>query len=104
MTTTTAVLSGTYAVDPTPTRIGFVTRHAMVTKVRGAFEGIEGTAVLDFDDPPRRAAALRKQHDLDVRKPGEALPPVPHLEKHLQHYANAGMVLGVLLVLIGALR
>lgn len=52
----------------------------------------------------RRTAALRKQHDLDVRKLGEALPPVPHLEKHLTRYANTGIVLGLLLVVIGCLR
>ena len=34
-TTTPADLSGTYVLDPTHTRIGFVARHAMVTKVRG---------------------------------------------------------------------
>lgn len=52
----------------------------------------------------RRAAALRKQHDLDVRKPGEALPPVPHLEKHLANYANGAIALGVVLVVVGYLR
>ncbi len=52
----------------------------------------------------RRAAALRKQHDLDVRKPGEALPPVPHLEKHLPRYANGAIALGLLLVALGCLR
>ena len=28
-------LTGTYTLDPAHTRIGFVARHAMVTKVRG---------------------------------------------------------------------
>lgn len=61
MTTTTATLTGTYALDPTHTRLGFVTRHAMVTKVRGSFEDLEGTAVLDFDDPSRSSASLSFQ-------------------------------------------
>jgi polyisoprenoid-binding protein YceI len=43
-------LAGTYTIDPAHTRIGFVARHAMVTKVRGAFNEFEGTAVLDGTD------------------------------------------------------
>ena len=30
-------LKGTYVLDPAHTTFSFVTRHAMVTKVRGAF-------------------------------------------------------------------
>jgi polyisoprenoid-binding protein YceI len=37
-------LAGTYTLDPSHTRIGFVARHAMVTKVRGSFNEFEGTA------------------------------------------------------------
>src|SRR3954467_3202475 len=44
-------LTGTYTLDPTHTRIGFVARHAMVTKVRGSFNEFEGTAVVDGEDP-----------------------------------------------------
>jgi polyisoprenoid-binding protein YceI len=55
MTTATAPtladLSGTYTLDPAHTRIGFVARHAMVTKVRGAFNEFEGTAALDGANP-----------------------------------------------------
>ena len=40
-------LTGDYTIDPTHTRIGFVARHAMVTKVRGAFNEFTGTAHLD---------------------------------------------------------
>ncbi len=58
---TTPTLSGTYALDPTHTRLGFVTRHAMVTKVRGSFAELEGSAVLDFDDPSRSSASLTFQ-------------------------------------------
>ena len=36
-------LNGTYTIDPSHSRIGFVTRHAMVTKVRGNFGEFEGT-------------------------------------------------------------
>src|SRR4051795_1088533 len=47
----TTDLTGTYTLDPTHTRIGFVARHAMVTKVRGSFNEFEGTAVVDGEDP-----------------------------------------------------
>jgi len=44
-------LTGTYTLDPAHTRIGFVARHAMVTKVRGSFDEFTGTAVLDGANP-----------------------------------------------------
>ena len=44
-------LTGTYTLDPAHTRIGFVARHAMVTKVRGAFNEFTGTAELDGANP-----------------------------------------------------
>lgn len=53
-----ATLSGTYTLDPAHTRLGFVARHAMVTKVRGAFTRFEGTAQLDFTDPAASTAEL----------------------------------------------
>ena len=37
-------LTGTYAIDPSHTEIGFVARHAMVTRVRGGFTDFEGSA------------------------------------------------------------
>lgn len=37
-------LTGTYVLDTAHTEIGFTARHAMVTKVRGAFGDFEGTA------------------------------------------------------------
>jgi polyisoprenoid-binding protein YceI len=48
--TTLADLAGAYTLDPAHTRIGFVARHAMVTKVRGAFHEFEGSATIDGDD------------------------------------------------------
>jgi polyisoprenoid-binding protein YceI len=47
---TLADLSGTYTIDAAHTRIGFVARHAMVTKVRGSFNAFEGSGVVDGDD------------------------------------------------------
>lgn len=51
-------LTGTYTIDPAHTRIGFFARHAMVTKVRGAFNAFEGEARIDGDDPSRSTVAL----------------------------------------------
>ncbi|MEU8776792.1 YceI family protein [Streptomyces sp. NPDC048606] len=48
-----AELTGSYVLDPAHTRIGFIARHAMVTKVRGAFHQFDGTARLDGSDPAR---------------------------------------------------
>ena len=39
-----ADLQGTFVLDPTHTTFSFVTRHAMVTKVRGSFNEFEGQA------------------------------------------------------------
>ena len=63
MTTLTAApsltdLTGTYVIDAAHSRIGFVARLAMVTKVRGAFNEFEGTAVLDGADPAASSAQL----------------------------------------------
>jgi polyisoprenoid-binding protein YceI len=55
---TLADLSGTYTLDPAHTRIGFVARHAMVTKVRGQFNQFEGGAVVDATDFTRSTAHL----------------------------------------------
>jgi len=54
-------LTGSYSLDATHSRLGFVARHAMVTKVRGSFEDFEGAAVLDFDDPARSTAQVSFQ-------------------------------------------
>jgi polyisoprenoid-binding protein YceI len=55
---TPAQLSGTYVIDPAHSRIGFVARHAMVTKVRGSFQEFTATAELDFADPSRSTASV----------------------------------------------
>ena len=53
MSTLTAptALTGTYVIDPSHSRIGFVARHAMVTKVRGSFNEFEGTGYFDGANP-----------------------------------------------------
>ncbi|MFN0029488.1 MAG: YceI family protein [Acidimicrobiales bacterium] len=50
-TSTSTTASGTYSIDPTHSRVGFVARHAMVTKVRGNFNDFEGSSYFDADNP-----------------------------------------------------
>lgn len=54
----TARLTGDYTIDAAHTRIGFVARHAMVTKVRGAFNDFTGTAHIDGEHPERSSVEL----------------------------------------------
>jgi len=58
---TQAVSTGTYNIDPAHTRIGFVARHAMVTKVRGAFKEFEGNGYFDADDATKSNLELTIQ-------------------------------------------
>ncbi|WP_395690262.1 YceI family protein [Nocardioides sp.] len=54
-------ISGDYTLDPTHTRIGFSTRHAMVTTVRGQFTEFSGTAHVDAANPGASKVALSIQ-------------------------------------------
>jgi polyisoprenoid-binding protein YceI len=64
MTTTTTdfrTLTGTYTFDVAHSRLGFVARHAMVTKVRGAFNDFAGSAVIDGENPAASSATVTIQ-------------------------------------------
>lgn len=61
MSTLTASTTGTYTIDPTHSRIGFVARHAMVTKVRGSFNEFEGTGHFDAEQPERSTLSVTIQ-------------------------------------------
>ena len=50
-TTVISDIKGDYTLDPTHTRLGFSTRHAMVTTVRGQFKDFAGEAVVDTANP-----------------------------------------------------
>jgi len=39
-------IAGTWVIDPSHSRLGFETRHAVITKVRGHFADFEGTVVI----------------------------------------------------------
>lgn len=44
-------ITGNYTLDQSHTQIGFTARHAMVTKVRGAFNDFTGSGHLDSEVP-----------------------------------------------------
>src|SRR3954447_14291881 len=72
MTTTTSTdfstLTGTYALDVAHSRIGFVARHAMVTKVRGSFNDFEGTTTIDGTNPANSTVSVTLKVDsVDTR-------------------------------------
>jgi polyisoprenoid-binding protein YceI len=56
--TVTSPLTGSYTIDPSHSRIGFVARHAMVTKVRGSFNEFEGSAHVDAENPAASTARV----------------------------------------------
>jgi polyisoprenoid-binding protein YceI len=65
-----AVLTGQYSLDPTHSRVGFVARHAMVTKVRGSFNELEGSGYFDAENPANSHLDLSiKAHSIDTRNP-----------------------------------
>ena len=67
-TTDFTTLTGTYTLDPAHSRLGFVARHAMVTKVRGNFNDFEGTTVIDGSDPSRSTVTVAaKVASIDTR-------------------------------------
>jgi len=56
-----AALSGDYTLDASHTRIGFSARHAMVTKVRGAFDEFEGSFHIDGENPANSSGRVTIQ-------------------------------------------
>ncbi len=63
MSTTTLpeTLTGQYVLDDSHSRLGFVARHAMVTKVRGAFKEFSGSGHFDVDTPANSTATVTIQ-------------------------------------------
>jgi polyisoprenoid-binding protein YceI len=63
-------ITGDYVLDVAHSRLGFVARHAMVTKVRGAFNAFEGTAHLDANDSSKSHASISIDVvSVDTRQP-----------------------------------
>ena len=57
-TTAIADITGDYTLDVSHSRLGFVARHAMVTKVRGQFGAFTGTARIDEATPANSRVEL----------------------------------------------
>jgi polyisoprenoid-binding protein YceI len=66
--TLTTIPTGSFTVDPSHSRIGFVARHAMVTKVRGSFNEFEGSGSFDAENPAASDLQLTiKAASIDTR-------------------------------------
>lgn len=65
-----SIITGHWDIDPAHTRLGFSTRHAMVTRVRGAFNDVSGWA--DFNNEKISEASVTmiiKTASVDTRNP-----------------------------------
>ena len=56
---------GTFALDPAHTRVGFVARHLMVSKVRGAFTKVSGEIVVGEDPAQSSVVAVIDAASID---------------------------------------
>ena len=64
-------IAGDYTIDASHSRLGFVARHAMVTKVRGQFGAFEGTAHIDTVAPANSKVELSiNGASIDTRRSG----------------------------------
>src|SRR3546814_14761842 len=52
-------LTGDYTIDASHSTLGFTAHHAMVKKVRGAFNEFEGTVHADAADPAQASAHIQ---------------------------------------------
>ncbi len=51
--------AGTYQIDPAHSRIGFVARHAVVTKVRGSFDEFSGSGTVGENGPESLSVSIQ---------------------------------------------
>ena len=56
-----AAYAGTWVIDPTHSRLGFETRHAVITKVRGHFGDFQGTITVDPANVSASSATVTAQ-------------------------------------------
>lgn len=67
---TLASATGTWAIDPAHTTLGFTARHAMVAKVRGSFGEFSGRFTIDGADLAKSSAELTIQAaSIDTKAP-----------------------------------
>jgi polyisoprenoid-binding protein YceI len=60
---------GTFALDPAHTRVGFVARHLMVTKVRGSFTGVSGEITVAEDPAASSVTATMQTATIETGSP-----------------------------------
>ena len=61
-----STIAGTWVIDPSHSRLGFETRHAVITKVRGHFADFEGTIVIGADAESSSAKVTAKLDSIDT--------------------------------------
>ena len=59
-------IAGTWVIDPSHSRLGFETRHAVITKVRGHFADFEGTIVIGEDTSASTVKISAKLDSIDT--------------------------------------
>ncbi|MEU8081686.1 YceI family protein [Catellatospora citrea] len=57
---------GTYAIDPAHTRVGFVIKHMVVSKVRGSFKDVAGEIVIAEDPLASSVNAVVQTASIDT--------------------------------------
>ncbi len=68
MSRLTEALAGKYTLDGAHSQIGFTARHAMVTKVRGAFNEFEGTATIAENVADSSVSVVIQAASIDTRQ------------------------------------
>ena len=61
-----SAIAGTWVIDPSHSRLGFETRHAVITKVRGHFADFEGTIVIGEDTSASSVKISAKLDSIDT--------------------------------------
>ena len=61
-----SAIAGTWVIDPSHSRLGFETRHAVITKVRGHFADFEGTIVIGEDTSTSTVKISAKLDSIDT--------------------------------------
>ena len=61
-----SAIAGTWVIDPSHSRLGFETRHAVITKVRGHFADFEGTIVVGDDAAASSVKISAKLDSIDT--------------------------------------
>ena len=63
-------ITGHWDIDPSHSRLGFSTRHAMVSRVRGAFNDVSGSADIADDLADSKAEVIIQTASVDTRTKG----------------------------------